>query len=106
MLRECKKFPPKTRESSVVSTAWIHPVGMNNVWPSRTTHLKLIRMQIIDIFIVFIHKTKFYNIQLYALNYRIITCSTCLPYRQEIFQIAYSVVAISRIVINLLELAV
>ncbi len=25
MLYRCKKFPPNTRESSGVSTAWIHP---------------------------------------------------------------------------------
>ena len=31
---EWRKFPPKTNESTGVYTAWIHPVGMKNVFPS------------------------------------------------------------------------
>ena len=39
MAKLWRKFPPKTRESIGVMTAWIQPVGRNTVWPWRMTHL-------------------------------------------------------------------
>jgi len=39
-LKSWRKFPPKTRESIWVTTAWIHPVGMNRVWPCLIRHLE------------------------------------------------------------------
>lgn len=37
MPKECKKLPPKTKESLSVYTACIQPVGMKNVLPSVST---------------------------------------------------------------------
>jgi len=38
MLKPCKKFPPTTRESSGVTTAWGHPPGSSSVSPAPTTY--------------------------------------------------------------------